>query len=327
MNENKKDKRIKNNKKTRNKTLKIFRFLRLLLFVVVVTMVAVFLLSKKASSSSEKRYRSQGKYLNTLENYNLHLESKDEKVKNTIYDSLNVQINKTLEDYLIDNNIERDKISLTIVNKDNGDRINFNSDKVNHYEGLNKYFLLIVYNDLFEKNLIQETDKFVVKQYDISEESVLITENSVDQEIQVNELLRTAYRQNDPTARNILNRILVEELNTSLQNEIRKFINYNNQDYKTDEVIVLANKVSQNPNMYWEVLNKDNNKFLEYIDYSNAMTIRNETGGSYYEIGYIVSNVNYSYVIYAQDIEQAKVSEIGDLVDREMKNYYIQRKY
>lgn len=321
----KKRKKIK--KGSKKIKIKIYRLFGLFFTIFVVSVLGLYIFSKKTRPSIDKRYSIQNRYLSTIENYNTHLQMRNNKIENTIYESLDTHINNKLKEYIQLNGINPQSFSLTIVNKSNGDRIKYNSEQVSHYEGINKYFLLIVYNELIEEGLIEGNQLFKVKEYDISESSVLITKNSIGQEIKISELLRMAYKQDDQSAKNILNRILTEEINSSLENEIRKFINYNDQEYSSQQIIEIANKISQNPNIYWEVLNKGEANFIKYIDYSNAMTISKESSQNYYEIGTIISNIEYTYALHSNNIDYQNISEIGDLIDREMKNYYIQRKY
>lgn len=234
-----------------------------------------------------------------------------------------------LKEYLSEKQIPLEDISVTIVSLKNGDRFNLNDKEERLYSNIEKLLVNMSIIRLLDNKMISTTDKISVLQGDLTVDSVYFTKDSIGLTYELKELMKLSFSKNDITAKNMLKRYVIEKTNTKFDEFIKKEFNITIFDRKssTSQTINIARELNRHKNLYRDIVANDkkteSSDFIKFIvkDESQNYYIKDDT--QYYDIGVINGSNQYIYSVYIRKQTDNTISEIGDLIDRKINEYYL----
>ena len=334
-------------KKAKPKKINIIPILALLLLIVLAYFfVKTFLKRDNAFSKAySKRYEADSLMLNRLNHVNSNfIMDNNYQIGSKYFEknyyqwndktemTLDKNLSLALKQYFYQKKITPENLSISIVLQKDGEKFTLNDKVKRNYAGIDKLLLNMSLNKLIDSKKANFSDKVSVQKSDLTEESVFFDEATIGLTYEVKELMKLSLQNDDIPARNMLKRYLVEKSKTKYLDQLIKDFNINFADNlaSTEETLNLAREFYRNKNLYQDVFlynsKKNRSSFIKYIvkEYSTNFTV--ERDNRLYDVGFIDGPVDYTYSIYAQDLKENEVSELGDIIDRKINEYILLKK-
>lgn len=293
----------------------------------------------------EKRYKHKSEYINrlnhinsTFTHHNKYLVGKDYiekdyyKWTDTSKLTLDKKISIDLADYFKENMIDSDKISIYIISLKGGDQFKLNESRAFHYDNLDKLLINMVIKRLENSKAIDVEDKIELKEVDLEEKSLFFTKSSIGVSYPIKELMKISFKNDDITASNMLKRYLSKKQAISFADLITReySLGIEGSRNNSEEIIKLAREFYDNKYIYQDILTQQGPKksesyYQNYILKDSKYNYLNVKGQDYYEFGYIDGINEYLYSINATDMKRKTIRDIGEIIDRNINDFYLRK--
>lgn len=293
----------------------------------------------------EKRYEHKSEFVKRLNFINStfthdnkymigddYKEKKSYKWTDTSKLSLNSKISMELSEYFKENKIDSDKISIYIISLKGGDQFKFNEEDVFYYDGLDKLLINMVIKRLENNKKIDTEEKIELKNVDIDGSSLFFKKSSVGISYPIKELMKISFKNNDKIARNMLKRYLAKSQGISFEDLITReySLGIEGNRNNSEEIIKLARELYDNKFIYQDILTqigekKSESYFQNYIMKDSKYNYLNQKGSNYYEFGYVEGINEYLYSINTKDIDVEVIRDIGEIIDRNISDFYLKK--
>lgn len=333
------------NNRSKNNFKTIF-FILISVFLLFVILRKIFFKTNTTSSfinSYKQRNSVDSKYLNRLNHINKnfvmdhnylvgekYLERKFYRWNDRTEMSFDKSLSLSLKEYLSEKNISLDDISISVVSLEQSDKFSLNDKYERNYLGIDKLLVNMSIIKMLDNKELSLEDKVSVLQSDIAEDSVFFDKNSVGLTFDIRELINLSFSKNDSNAKNMLKRYLIEKRDTKFNDFLKKEfgIGISNDKTNTFETIKIARELNRHKNIYREILIKNSKKqdvsdFQKYIVNDKIQNFYLSGNDIYYDIGIVESSTPYIYSIYIKNASGNIISQIGDLLDRKINEYYL----
>lgn len=344
---------MERNKKVNRKQVHFKPRFYVLIFVLLALIISAVIFVPKLFNSNmylsylNKRYDSNSKYskelMRTNEYFNrdhyVYIDGKYVNGDSYIWrdatkTSLDKSLNIALTDYLQEKKFDFDKISISLVSLDNGERFNYNQDIGRQYTYLNRLLVNMGILKLKDQGKVSFDDKVILKEEYLDPDSYFYGSKDIGKEYSLPELLKLSFKNYDLTSRNMLMNTLIKDTDRTYYEQIKSLfdIDYEGGNLKTTDSINIARELYKNKKIYNDqylnVSKEDKNQyFLNYLTYDDAMSYSRYADGQYYELGYHIGKNDYIYSLAGEDLTVDLIREIGDLLDRSIGEHFLLKKF
>lgn len=329
------------------KETKTKKYLLIFLIISLLVILGKFLIGKLQSNNNfenafAKRHLVDSPYLNRMKNVNKnfimdhnyqigkkYVESKFYRWSDKTDMTFDKMLSIELKDYLSYNKISPDKISISLVSMKDGNKFSFNDKKEKTYSDIDKMLVNMALIKLINQKEINADEKISLKRYDLTADSVYFNKQSLGLTYDIRELMKLSLVNNDIVAKNMLKRHIIEKTNEKYRDILKKHFNIIVKDnkFKTYDTVNIAREILKFKDIYRGLLAKDKktgeSQFIKYIVKGESQNYFLEKKESYYDIGYVSGSNEYIYSIYIENQNPKNISEIGDLIDRKINEYYL----
>ncbi len=296
-------------------------------------------------SIMEKRYEHKSEYVKRLNHINSTFTHDNKYMTGNNYEekgsykwtdmskvSLNNKISMELADYFNENKIDSDKISIYVISLKGGDQFKLNEEKIFYYDNLDKLLINMVIKRLENNKGIDLEERIELKETDLVGTSLFFTKSSIGVSYPIKELMKISFKNNDKTASNILKRYLKKKQGISFEDLITREYSLGIEDNRnnSEEMIKLARELYDNKFIYQDIFTqigekKSESYFQNYILKDSKYNYLNVKDQNYYEFGYIEGINEYLYSINTQDTSEKVIRDIGEIIDRNISDYYLRK--
>lgn len=226
--------------------------------------------------------------------------------------------------------IPKDKLSISIVSVEQGDKFNFNQEKQVSYPRLDNLLLAMSLQKADKDGHINLNDTITMIEEDLTESTYFFETSSIGVDYQIKELINLYYKHQDKVASNMISRYTqkkIEKNPTQFINDSFS-IQYSYNQSSTEDLLKIAREFNTNPSLYINLLNDQPEKqtdqlYLNYLYIGNAINYLYNQEPIFYDFGYIDSQIDYIYSIHAEDLSVEHINQIADLLDRKINSYYL----